>query len=110
MGLDLCQVAVTSLSPHQAATVPPLHPFQARCLGSSCSRPGGVTALRTGRALLHATPAYVCSQDSTQLDGNTADIRGFIILNLPASSAGGVMKEQRTTRMVRNIILPLHDR
>lgn len=66
----------TSVGPHQATPVPP-------------TKPGGVSgqqlqlarglSLRTGRGLLHATPAYLSSQDatpgqaSTQLDNNTAD-------------------------------------
>ncbi|KAM7419885.1 hypothetical protein PAMA_016810 [Pampus argenteus] len=65
----------TSAGPHQATPVPP----------KPCSefgqqlQPAGGPRLRTGPGLLHATPAYFSSQDttpgraSTQLDNDTAD-------------------------------------
>lgn len=65
----------TSAGPHQATPVPP----KPGCVSGQQLQPAGGLSLRTGRGLLHATPAYLSSQDatpgraSTQLDNNAAD-------------------------------------
>lgn len=65
----------TSVGLHQDTPVPP----KPGCVSGQQLQPAGGPSLRTGRGLLHATPAYLSSQDatpgwaSTQLDNNTAD-------------------------------------
>ena len=73
-GLDLCQVAITSLGPHHNC---PLNPHYAS--GQQLQSVRGLT-LQISKDRLHATAGYISSQDtapgqdSTQLDGNTADL------------------------------------